>query len=161
MLGERLMKLRKAKKWTQTFLADRCGVSRNSIVNWETGRREPKMGDIQKLAEELEVSPNYLIGYDDTPVANCLETETETKKSPDSIAYWGDVLANTRNVAERGDIQEINAISSLLKAALDTLSAVGGYCMAEPKKAPAKVSAYNGDNSNYMGNTLNLTEATA
>ena len=83
MLGERLMKLRKAQKWTQTELAERCKVSRNSIVNWETNKREPKIGDIMRLAEVLNVSPHELIASED---ANVLQ---DTPQEPINYAYWG------------------------------------------------------------------------
>ncbi len=38
---KRLAATRRARKMSQTALAADLGVSRNTIVNWETGRRDP------------------------------------------------------------------------------------------------------------------------
>ena len=156
MLGERLIKLRKAKKWTQTELAEQCGVSRNSIVNWETGRREPKIGDIQKLAEVLNVSLNDLIG-DDTPTAAANSGNDDIVcAEPNSFKYWIEVLDKARRVAENGDTQEIGLIASLLQSALTILLPTGGRLIDRTQEVTTSVSAYNGNQSHYSGNTLTL-----
>lgn len=165
MLGERLIRLRKAKKWTQTDLADKCGVSRNSIVNWETEKREPKIGDIQKLAEVLGVSPNDLIGNDNTfihvKVGSHNHNEEENIMEAENFAYWGGMLDKTRKVIERGDTQEIDLIKHFLKSALSMLTSTNGRAIENAQEAVANVSAYNGDNSTYKGNTLTLGKAIA
>ena len=116
MLGERLMKLRKAQKWTQTELAERCKVSRNSIVNWETNKREPKIGDIMRLAEVLNVSPHELIASEE---ANVLQ---DIPQEPTNYAYWGGIVNEVRKLLERGDEGEILAITPLIKRAYDMLT---------------------------------------
>ncbi len=161
MLGERLIRLRKAKNWTQTDLAHECGVSRNSIVNWETDKREPKISDIQKLAEVFGVSPNDLIGNENTVEQSYVNVDKKIASEPESFAYWGGVLDKTRNVVERGDIQEINAITPLLKIALDMLLSVGEHLRSVHKAPAPSVSAYNGDHSSYTNNTITLGKASA
>lgn len=55
--GEKLMIQRKQAGLTQKELAERAGVSRNSIINWETGKREPRgLEDFAPLAEVLNCS---------------------------------------------------------------------------------------------------------
>jgi transcriptional regulator with XRE-family HTH domain len=162
MIGERLIKLRKAKKLTQTDLAELCGVSRNSIVNWETEKSEPKISDIQKLAKILDASLNDLIGQE-VPLISA-QSQLAPKNIPsesESFAYWGGVLDKTRKVAERGDIQEIDVIAPLLQSALNMLLSVKEHFQTASNVGSASIFAYSGDNSSYAGNTLNLGKAIA
>lgn len=64
-MGERLKYARKAKKYTQKQLAESIGAKHNSISNWEKGKNKPNAYIIEKLCEELNVSPSYLISGDD------------------------------------------------------------------------------------------------
>ena len=163
MLGERLIKLRKARKWTQTDLAEQCGVSRNSIVNWESDKREPKIGDIQKLAEVFQVSPNDLIGNESVihhTQSDIMEIPTNIET--ESLTYWGGMLNKVSQTVERGNTQEINAIIPIVKTALSMLLlSVGEPLVATHKETAPAVSAYNGNNSRYINSTINLEQATA
>ena len=123
MLGERLIRLRKAKKFTQTDLAELCGVSRNSIVNWETDKREPKISDIQKLAEVLDVSPNDLIGAE-SHIQHTQHVKSASQGEQDitDFAYWGGIVNNVRKLLVRGDEREILSITPLIKLAYEMLT---------------------------------------
>lgn len=57
-----LKELRKEKKLTQQELADKVGTNRFNITKWETGRTEPTLDNIIKLAEFLNVSVDKLLG---------------------------------------------------------------------------------------------------
>lgn len=60
--SERLKSLRKEKKLTQSALAEKSGVSLNTIFSFESGRREnPTSETISKLAAALEVDPGELV----------------------------------------------------------------------------------------------------
>lgn len=53
--------LRKRKKLTQKALAEAAGLSYNSIVNYENGRRsDPPASVVEKLARALDVLPDVL-----------------------------------------------------------------------------------------------------
>ena len=41
-LGERVKRLREARRMTQTQLADQLGVSTKTVSNWERGRNDPR-----------------------------------------------------------------------------------------------------------------------
>ena len=58
--SERLMELRKRKRMTQGDLADRLGVSRQSVSKWETGESFPDLPKLVQMADELEVSLDVL-----------------------------------------------------------------------------------------------------
>lgn len=55
----KLKELRKNRKITQQEIADRFGVTRGTVSNWELGRREPDLQTIEKLAEFYGVSLDY------------------------------------------------------------------------------------------------------
>ena len=63
MLGNNLIALRKMKKMTQEDLADKLGVSRQTISKWETGDSIPDMEMGMKLADILQVSLDELMNY--------------------------------------------------------------------------------------------------
>ncbi|MDU6040478.1 MAG: helix-turn-helix transcriptional regulator [Clostridium butyricum] len=62
MFNERLKMLRKEMNVTQQEIADKLNVSRQSYVNWETGRREPGIKILIDIANLFEVSIDYLCG---------------------------------------------------------------------------------------------------
>lgn len=60
-LGSRLKATRKAKKMTQTELANIAGVSATSITYWERDEIEPKNKNLATLAKTLDCSPDFLL----------------------------------------------------------------------------------------------------
>ena len=50
-IASQLKRLRKSRGWTQTQLADKLSVSKQTISNWETGTKVPRMGSLQNLAD--------------------------------------------------------------------------------------------------------------
>lgn len=57
-----LRRLRKEQQMNQKQLAALVGVSASAIGMYEQGRREPDHATLQKLAEVLHVSVDYLLG---------------------------------------------------------------------------------------------------
>lgn len=65
---EKLIKLREAKGLSQYEVADRLGIKRPRYNAWEQGLAKPRADMIKKLAEFFEVSPDYLLGFDQSSV---------------------------------------------------------------------------------------------
>ncbi|MFS9152402.1 helix-turn-helix transcriptional regulator [Streptococcus infantis] len=59
---DRLKTLRKEKKLTQKELAEQIGIKQNSYSDWETGKNEPSLENLIKLADLFEVSLDCLLG---------------------------------------------------------------------------------------------------
>ena len=59
--ADKLQKLRKAKRLSQEDLAERCGVTRQSISKWETGLGYPETEKLLMLCDLLEVNLDYLL----------------------------------------------------------------------------------------------------
>ena len=60
---DRLKEKRLAAGMTQADLAEKAGVSARTIQNYEMGTRKPRnLEVIQKIAEVLQTTPDYLLG---------------------------------------------------------------------------------------------------
>ena len=59
-MNDRLKKLRKALDLTQQEFADRIGVKRNSLANYETGRNTPIDAIIVSICREFNVNEEWL-----------------------------------------------------------------------------------------------------
>lgn len=78
MLGEILKSLRDEKGLKQVDIANFLGVSRTTYTQYETGKSEPDLATVNKLAGFFSVSVDYLLG------------RTNMKNSPDTIAAHHD-----------------------------------------------------------------------
>jgi transcriptional regulator with XRE-family HTH domain len=62
MFLKNLVKIRKKKKLTQRQLAEKSGVSYNTIIKMERGGiKNPKIETVSKLADALSVSIDELV----------------------------------------------------------------------------------------------------
>lgn len=53
-IGERIREARKARGMTQRELGERSGIAEPTIRKYESGRLNPKIETLQKLAEALD-----------------------------------------------------------------------------------------------------------
>ena len=53
--GDKVRELRKVRGWLQQDLADRAGVSMQTVSNLETGRHAPEFPTLLKIAKALGV----------------------------------------------------------------------------------------------------------
>ena len=67
-LGERIRSHRQAAGLTQEALAQRLGVVKQTIGNYERGEREPDLATLRAIADILGVTPADLL--DDSPTTN-------------------------------------------------------------------------------------------
>jgi transcriptional regulator with XRE-family HTH domain len=59
--GLTLRRVRRAADVTQETLAERAGIGRATLTNYETGRRVPRVDVLVNLADKLHVSPADLL----------------------------------------------------------------------------------------------------
>ena len=71
----RLKELRKSRKMTRVELAEKVGVTKLTILNWEHGTHEIKGSNAKKLADYFGVSIPYLLGYDTSDTFSDLITK--------------------------------------------------------------------------------------
>ena len=65
-LLEEIRNVRKKRGLSQEQLARNSGLSRYSIINFETGRRNPRVKDLKNIAKALNVSVAELISDKET-----------------------------------------------------------------------------------------------
>lgn len=63
----RLRKLRKEKKLTAKKLGEKLDLAESTISGYENGNRSPDINTLQKIADFLETSVDYLLGRTDEP----------------------------------------------------------------------------------------------
>lgn len=59
-MNERIKQLRKKLGFTQQEFAERIGVKRNTIAQYETGRNEPIGSVLNLICKEYNVNPDWL-----------------------------------------------------------------------------------------------------
>ncbi len=67
--GEKIREKRKACGLTQAELAEKAGISMMSLRRYERNEREPTVQIVERIANALNTTPAYLMGWDDlTPL---------------------------------------------------------------------------------------------
>ena len=61
ILGDKIMNLRKKNAWSQEELAEKLGVSRQSISKYESAQAVPDMEKVLKLSRIFGVTTDYLL----------------------------------------------------------------------------------------------------
>lgn len=92
----RLKELRKQAKLSQTELAKIFNVAQNTLSNWENGNRMIDMTTAIEIAKFFNVSVDYLLGRDETPIS-----------SPSVSGTWIPVLGKVQAGVPVEAIQDI------------------------------------------------------
>lgn len=77
-LSEKIMELRKNSGWSQEELADRLGISRQSVSKWETGESMPDIDKIIRMSELWNVSTDYLLKENSEPRTESLRENPQS-----------------------------------------------------------------------------------
>ena len=64
-VGLRVSQLRKTRGWTQDQLAEKCGLSSDTIGNIERGQRAPSFSALERLAKVLDVEERELFNFEE------------------------------------------------------------------------------------------------
>lgn len=77
-MADKIFDLRKSKGWSQEELAEKMGVSRQSISKWESTAAMPDINRIVELAEIFGVTTDYLLkdNHEEIPV-KVVDTENK------------------------------------------------------------------------------------
>ena|SRR5258708_34716570 len=97
MLGSRLRQLRQKSGYTQEQLAERLGIGDRQIWRYETNATDMSTDLLAKIADELKVSSDYLLGLVDNPSPWLDESGlSEVERGIVSALRRGDVLDAVR-----------------------------------------------------------------
>lgn len=58
-IGAKIKTLRKGRKLTQQELADKLGITRATVSNYEVGRRHPHISELKRFADFFGVGIDY------------------------------------------------------------------------------------------------------
>ncbi|MED4461817.1 helix-turn-helix domain-containing protein [Metabacillus fastidiosus] len=117
MFGDRIRKLRKEKGLTQEELGKQINVTKVSISGYENGNRTPDTETLQRLADVLETSTEYILGRTENPNGLIEKDERDIAKRIDKMRK--DLIeANSDGdgLNFRGEPMSEEAIESLLAA---------------------------------------------
>lgn len=88
-MGLNIRKLRTDRGWTQQQLADRSGISRSLLTQFETGTRRPNTDRLKAMAAALSVEMRDLVSDDDPPRRGFSECEVAAWKPPEPARQNG------------------------------------------------------------------------
>ena len=97
ILADKIIENRKKNGWSQEELADKLGVSRQSVSKWEGAQAVPDMKKIVMLSELFSVSTDYLLRDDietaepieSAPVDRGLEETVRSVSMEEASAFLG------------------------------------------------------------------------
>lgn len=72
MFGKKLRELRELKGLSQEELGKVLNKTKNNISQYETGKREPDLETLNKIADFFNVTTDYLLGRTDNPTGMIL-----------------------------------------------------------------------------------------
>lgn len=95
-IGNQIKKFRLSHSWTQSQLADKLNVSAQTVSNWETGLKSPRMGAIQKMASLFNVNESEIVSdYSDSLIKNAKNAKTADLSDDDVLfTYKGKPLSD-------------------------------------------------------------------
>lgn len=117
-VNDKIREARKKAGITQKQLAKKLGVSSAMIAQYETGKRNPKMQTLEKIANALEIpvsdlyGDNMIIANSFTPIIHeIIDTSEADKKLWDSVKNKKDIIVvknpyNTETFAAHKDDEQ-------------------------------------------------------
>ena len=117
ILADKIIENRKKNGWSQEELADRLGVSRQSVSKWEGAQAVPDMKKIIQMAEVFGVSTDYL-----------LRDDIETAAAPDVPPVDNGLEETVRQVS----LEEASAFLEFNEKAAVSISTGVMLCILSP-----------------------------
>lgn len=102
MIGERLIKAREDKGYTQDDVASALGVKRELVSFWEHGKRELKAGYLIELSKCLGVSADYILGLRETK-----STDVDVQAAATYLGTSDDVVDGIKDILHYAKFREI------------------------------------------------------
>lgn len=82
LLSEKIAHYRKLHQWSQEDLAERMGVSRQSVSKWESGASVPELDRIVQLCDLFGISTDAMLRADAVPCETNASPETDVDNLP-------------------------------------------------------------------------------
>lgn len=82
-IGSKLRSLRKARHYSQQYVADQVGMKRSTISNYEIDRRLPSLTDLKRVADFYGVGLDYFDLSSTDSIEDLLARARDIFLSPD------------------------------------------------------------------------------
>lgn len=87
LLGKKIQEIRKSKKLTQEYVAEKIGIETTCLSNIENGRYYPTSENLEKIISILSVKPSELFNFEYIqPQAQIIEEMYESMKQNEKLA---------------------------------------------------------------------------
>lgn len=94
-IGERLKDARNKSKFTLLEVSKKLNISKQSLLNYESGKGNPSLHNIIDLCRLYKISPNYLINGEDDNLKNINNSLKRKIYNLASIDLDGDISYNS------------------------------------------------------------------
>ena len=118
-VGSQIKTARKDQKLTQAELAEKVGVDRVQIGQWETKKRNPRTSNFNKIAKALNMSPEELMNYK-TPAREKYDETIEEMNANPLVFRIEAINILLRGLSEKG-------LDAVLKSTVDIVNMGGDY----------------------------------
>lgn len=124
LIGERIL-LSRRRLINQAELGDRVGLAQSRISAYENGDvKGYDLGVIESIADVLGVSPQYLVGWTDDPLAG-VEDEDELhslailKNEARTISEWPPAVRELAEIASRLPVEMVESLIALARQCVE------------------------------------------
>lgn len=107
-LGENLFDIRRKNGYSQEDIAEKLGVTRQTVSKWETGETVPDIYQAKKMAQIYKISLDELLEFDVKvkQIEEMIEkTDEKTQQKIDWNKMWGKKYPVLLEYKNRVDIQ--------------------------------------------------------
>lgn len=95
-LADNIIRLRRLRGWSQEELAERLGVSRQSVSKWEGEQSQPDLPRVVEMSRIFGVSTDCLLGLSELP-DSCSGTPSQPEQAPEQGRGPGPARFPSRN----------------------------------------------------------------
>ena len=110
---DRLRTLRKQNLLSQQELADKMGVSKQTISQYERGVREPDFASLEALCDIFNVSSDYILGKVNITMRFLTEGDLELLNRPSLSSDELSLLEEYRELNDEGKTIVLNTVRGL------------------------------------------------
>lgn len=133
--SKRLKQLREANQMTQGQLGDLINTTRQSISNYEMGKREPDYVTLEALADIFNVDMNYLLGKTDKITYIPSSSHRQLSKNEENLINSFNMLNNEGKEKVITYTQDLVDSGKYAKKSLPTVEEMIDYLKEIPMAA--------------------------
>lgn len=96
-LGDRIREIRVSKQMKQSDLAEKAGISRVAVGNYERNDRQPTADILKRIATALGVDPNALLEWEQMQYEESVKHQSPFLQYLYSIGYKFEYIADSEH----------------------------------------------------------------